>query len=114
MKTMSNAIREGIAMNHVTLLEVAHYLRPLPKDEFVELTDAILKLSTLTLFDLHARAADPAPGTVPEHADEGLGSRERAILATMRNSGVRKIATHDPTFLAVKGIEVVDSIPRRA
>ena len=59
-------------------------------------------------------AADPAPGTVPEHADEGLGSRERAILATMRNSGVRKIATHDPAFLAVKGIEVVDSIPRRA
>lgn len=114
MKTMKSAIREGIAMNYVTLLEVAHYLRLLPKEEFVELTGAILNLSTLTLFDLDSRVADLALGMVPEHAGEGLGSRDCAILATMRLSGVRKIATHDRAFSALEGIEVVDSIPRRA
>ena len=114
MKTMRSAIREGIAMNYVTLLEVAHYLRFLPRQEFTELTSAILNLSTLTLFDLDGRVSDLALGMVPEHAGEGLGSRDCAILATMQLSGVRKIATHDRAFLAVEGIEVVDAIPRRA
>jgi predicted nucleic acid-binding protein len=113
MKTMRSAIREGIAMNYVTLLEVAHYLRSLPKQEFVELTGAILNLSTLTLFDLDGRVSDLALGMVPEYAAEGLGSRDCAILATMKLSDVRKIATHDRAFVAVKGIEVVDAIPRR-
>jgi len=113
MKTMRSAIREGIAMNYVTLLEVAHYLRSLPKQEFAELTGAILNLSTLTLFDLDGRVSDLALGMVPEHAGDGLGGRDCAILATMRLSGVRKIATHDRAFLAVEGIEVVDAIPRR-
>jgi predicted nucleic acid-binding protein len=114
MKTMRSAIREGVAMNYVTLLEVAHYLRTLPKQEFVELTGAILNLSTLALFDLNGRVSDLALGMVPEYAGEGLGSRDCAILATMRLSGVRKLATHDRAFLTVEGIEVVDAIPRRA
>jgi predicted nucleic acid-binding protein len=113
MRTMRSAIREGVAMNYVTLLEVAHYLRSLPKQEFDELTSAILNLSTLTLFDLDGRVADLALGMVPERAGMGLGGRDCAILATMRLSGVRRIATHDRAFLAVEGIEVVDVIPRR-
>ncbi len=113
MKTMRSAIREGIAMNYVTLLEVAHYLRSLPKQEFAELTGAILNLSTLTLFSLDGRVADLALGMVPEYAGGGLGGRDCAILATMELSGVRKIATHDRAFGAIGGIEVVDTIPRR-
>lgn len=113
MKTMRSAIREGIAMNYVTLLEVAHYLRSLPKQEFAELTSAILNLSTLSLIDLDGRVADLALGTMPQHAGEGLGGRDCAILATMKLSGVKKIATHDRAFAAVEGIEVVDAIPRR-
>ena len=113
MKTMRGAIREGIAMNYVTLLEVAHYLRSLPKQEFVELTGAILNLSTLTFFDLDDRIADLALRMVPEYAGGGLGSRDCAILATMKLSGVRKIATHDQAFAAIDGIEVFDAIPRR-
>ena len=113
MKTMRSAIREGVAMNYVTLLEVAHYLRSLPRREFEELTGAILNLSTLTLFDLDGRMADMALGMLPERSREGLGSRDCAIIATMRLSGVRKIATHDRAFSALAGIEVVDAIPRR-
>src|ERR1022692_1744813 len=84
MKTMRGAIREGIAMSYVTLLEVSHYLRSLPTQEFVELTGAILDLSTLTLFDLDGRIADLALEMVPESAGEGLGGRDCAILATMK------------------------------
>ena len=110
---MRSAIREGVAMNYVTLLEVAHYLRPLPRREFDELTGAVLNLSTLALFDLDGHVSDLALEMLPERAREGLGSRDCAILATMRLSGVRKIATHDRAFSAVAGIEVVDAIPRR-
>ena len=114
MQVMRSAIREGIAMNYVTLLEVAHYLRSLPKQEFAELTGTILNLSTLTLYDLDGRVSDLALAMVTERAGQGLGSRDCAILATMKLSGVRKIATHDRAFEAVKGIEVVDAIPSRS
>ena len=78
-----------------------------------QLEGAILNLSTLTFFDLDDRIADLALRMVPEYASEGLGSRDCAILATMKLSGVRKIATHDQAFAAIDGIEVFDAIPRR-
>jgi len=48
---------------------------------------------------------------LPEHAAKGLGGRDCVVLATMRASGVRSIATHDPVFRNIKGVQVIDTIP---
>ena len=109
--TMRSAIKEGVAANHVTLVEVAHYLRMLPKQEFVGLMETIRRLTTLTVFNLDDRIADSALKMMPEHASKGLGGRDCVILATMKSSGIERIATHDGAFRRISWIEVIDDIP---
>lgn len=110
--TVESAINEGVAMSYVTLSEVAHYLRMLPKEEFVKLMSSIRNLSAVTFFDLDSRIADLSLKMLPEYAPKGLGSRDCIILATMKLSGVKRIATHDRAFRQVPDIEVVDTIAR--
>jgi len=45
LKPMREALREGIILNVVTLIEVAHYLRNLAEKEFL---DKINKIQSLT------------------------------------------------------------------
>jgi len=110
-KTMNAAVLEGVVINRVTLVEVAHYLRMLPKQRFIQQVGAIQNLSTLTLFDLDARITNLAVEMLPEQAPKGLGSRDCVILATMKATGIERIATHDRAFRSIRGIKVVDEIP---
>ena len=110
LRTMRKAIKEGITTNYVTLFEVAHYLRMLPKQEFSDLMESIQSLTTLKIFDLDRRIADSALKMTPEYASLGLGSRDCVILATMRASGVVRIATHDQAFKRVPWVEAIDDV----
>ena len=113
LKPMRSCIREGIVINYVTLMEIAHYLRHLDELEFEEVMDMIKHLSTLRLIDLNASIADLALKLLVEHASEGIGGRDSIILATMKANNVRRILTHDYAFNRVKGIKVIDAIPDR-
>ncbi|MGA2663634.1 MAG: type II toxin-antitoxin system VapC family toxin [Nitrososphaerales archaeon] len=111
--TMRKAIKEGIATNYVTLFEVAHYLRMLPKQDFSDLMERIQSLATLRVFDLDRRIADAALKMVPEYAPVGLGSRDCVILATMRAFEVHRIATHDRAFRRVPWVEAIDDVSEK-
>ncbi len=111
LKPMRSVIREGIVINYVTLMEVAHYLRHLTRPEFSDRMDMIKHLSTLTLVDLDGFIADLAMRLLVEHAAEGIGERDGIILATMQANNVKRILTHDKAFKRLKGIKVTDSIP---
>jgi len=108
---MRKAIKEGVAANYVTLFEVAHYLRMLPKQDFFGLMENIRSLSTLKISNLDGHIADSALRMVPECAPMGLGSRDCVILATMKASDINRIATHDQAFKKVSWVEVMDEIP---
>lgn len=108
---MTKGISEGIGISRVTLMEVAHYLRLLPKPKFAEQIDAIKNLATLTLVDLDAHISTSALDMLPEQASKGLGGRDCVILATMKATGIERIATHDRAFKSVKDIKVIDDIP---
>lgn len=110
LTTMRKAVKGGVAANYVTLLEVAHYLRMLPKQQFVDLMETIHDLSTLKILDLDGRIADSALRMIPGYAPIGLGSRDSAILATMKALGIRSIATHDQAFKKIGWVEVIDDI----
>ncbi len=110
-KLMSEAIKSGLTTNYVTLLEVAHYLRNLPKREFSSLMESIESLSTLVFSEFDAQTAGLALDLLPTYSLKGLGGRDCIILASMQLGGVRKIATHDRAFEGIKGITVVDEIP---
>jgi hypothetical protein len=49
---MRKAVSNGIIMSYATLVEIAHYLRRLPAEEFLRSLAMIQNLSTLTLANL--------------------------------------------------------------
>ena len=110
---MRRAVSGGILMNYVTLVEVAHYLRLLPEDEFSNRLSTMQNLSTLTLADLDHETTQLALEAIPRYSGKGLGGRDSVIIATMRTRGVRDILTHDRAFENVEGIRVIDTIPAR-
>jgi len=109
---MRKAVSSGIIMNYLTLVEVAHYLRLLPEEEFSDRMAMIQNLSTLTLADLDDETTQLALGVLPRYSGKGLGGRDCVIIATMKTHGVKDILTHDRAFANVEGIRVIDTIPR--
>lgn len=110
---MRKAIGDGILMNYVTIVEVGHYLRALPPEDFHEKTETILNLSTLTYSDLDNAITRLALDILPRYSKKGLGGRDCVIIATMRTHGVKEILTHDRAFGRVEGLHVVDALPSR-
>lgn len=111
LKPMRTIIHEGIVLNVVTLMEVAHYLRHLPKENFRRKLDAIQNLATLTFINLDLNLAELAFEQLIKYAKIGIGGRDSIILATMKATGTKRIASHDEVFKKIEGIEVIDPIP---
>ena len=114
LEPFRRAISTGIVINYVTLLEVAHHIRHLPKSEFLETSEKIQNLSTLSIKDLDSETARLGLELLPEYASKGLGSRDCIILATMQLTSTKRVLTHDRAFSHAKGIVVEDSFPREA
>ncbi len=112
-RVMREAVLRGAAMNYVTLLEVAHYLRRLPRDDLIQTVNRIGSLSTLTMVELDHQISKACLDLLPDKSPLGLGARDCVVIATMKLLGIRKIATHDQAFRGVEEIEVVDTIPAR-
>jgi len=111
LKPMRTAIHEGIVLNVVTLMEVAHYFRHLPKENFRRKLHTIQNLATLTLINLDLDIAELAFEQLIKYAKIGIGSRDSVILSTMKATGTKIIATHDEVFKKIEDLEVVDPIP---
>ena len=112
IEPMRTAIHEGIVLNLVTLMEVAHYFRGLPEDSLRRRLRTIQNLSTLTLVNLDFDLAQTAFEQLIQYAKIGIGSRDSVILATMKATATRKIASHDEVFKRIEGLEVIDPIPQ--
>jgi predicted nucleic acid-binding protein len=109
---MREAIHEGIVLNVITLMEVAHYLRHLPAEEFRDKLYRMQSLTTLKLVNLDIELAKLAFEQLIKHSKTGIGSRDSVILATMAAADIKRIATHDKGFTKIKGLEVIDPIPK--
>lgn len=112
-RAMKAAVREGILLSLLSLLEVAHYFRNLGETELLSRMDKLRNLTTLTLAELDSATANEALRILGKYSSVGIGGRDAAVLATMKLHGVKRILTHDRDFRRVKGISVVDSIPAK-
>jgi len=112
IETMRDAIHEGIILNVITLIEVAHYFRYLSEEDFLRRQRTIQNLSTLTFVNLDLDLAELAFEHLEKYAKIGIGGRDSVILATMRTTETRRIATHDAVFKKIEKIEVIDPIPQ--
>jgi predicted nucleic acid-binding protein len=108
---MRKAVSNGIIMSYTTLVEIAHYMRRLPAEEFLRNMAMIQNLSTLTLVDLNDEITRQALELLPRYSGSGLGGRDCVIIATMRSHGIKDILTHDRTFSNVEGVHVTDPVP---
>lgn len=100
-------------MNYVTLLEIAHHIRSLPKSELSEMLGKIQNLSTLSMRDLDSETTRVGLQLLSQYAIKGLGGRDCIIIATMQLTNTKKILTHDASFRHVRGIDTEDTIPTR-
>ena len=107
---MQNAIREGVVVNTVTLMEVAHYLRNLSTSILNEKIKIITSLSTLTLVDFNSGILKSSINFLSTYSQSGLGGRDCVILATMKAMNSKELLTHDRAFKKVNGIKVIDEI----
>lgn len=112
LEPMRKAIHEGIILNAVSLIEVAHYFRHLPKENFKRKLDTIQNLTTLTLISLNQNLTRLALEQLIKYAKIGIGGRDSVIIATMKATGTKRIATHDEVFKKIKEFEVTDTIPK--
>jgi predicted nucleic acid-binding protein len=47
-----------------------------------------------------------------KYAKIGIGGRDSVILATMKATNTKRIATHDEVFKKIENLEVIDPIPQ--
>ena len=111
-KPIRTAIHEGIVLNVVTLMEVAHYFRHLPKEDFRRRLSTIQNLATLTFINLDLDIAELAFEQLMKYTKIGIGGRDSVILATMKATSTKRIATHDEVFKKIENLEVIDPIPQ--
>jgi predicted nucleic acid-binding protein len=111
LETMRDAIHEGVVLSVVTLIEVAHYFRHLPKEDFLKNIHRIENLATTRFVNLDLDLAELAFEQLTKYAKIGIGGRDSVILATMRRTGIKRIASHDKVFKKIEGLEVIDPIP---
>jgi predicted nucleic acid-binding protein len=109
-RAMQRAIRSGVVVSTVTLMEVAHYFRDLPSEVLNEKMESITNLSTLSLIDFTTSIMQVSIKLLSEYASKGLGARDCAILATMKNIGSKVLLTHDKAFKSVEDIKIIDEI----
>ncbi|WP_449463676.1 type II toxin-antitoxin system VapC family toxin [Tardisphaera miroshnichenkoae] len=110
-KVVEEAVKEGILQSPVTLMEVAHYFRRLPKAQYDDLMGGLLSLSSLKVREFDFALARLSVELLGRYARLGMSGRDAAIIATMKAEGVNKIATHDKAFKAVPELTVIDPIP---
>ena len=92
-------------------MEVAHYFRRFPKDEFTKRMPEILNLSTTGIMNLTIEIMEESLSLVLQYSNFWPDARDCVIIATMKAAGTNLLISHDAAFSRVKDIKVIDEIP---
>lgn len=107
---VKKAMREGILINTVVAMEVAHFLaKNLGPEVGREKLEQFLGYS-LTVDELDLGLVRGAASELFKHSHLGIGGRDATLLASMRRTGVDRIMTHDAALKKVPGLKAIDPI----
>jgi len=109
---VKKALREGVLINTVVVMEVAHFLIKnlgpvLGREKLDVFLSFPMQVDELTL-DLARGAADE----LSKYSHLGIGGRDATLLASMHGRRVDKIMTHDEALKRVPGVRAVDPVGR--
>lgn len=112
VQEVEKALREGVLINTVVVMEVAHFLIKnlgpvLGKEKLDIFLRFPMQVDELTL-DLARGAVDE----LSKYSHLGIGGRDATLLASMQRRRAGRIMTHDEALKRVPGIKVVDPVRR--
>lgn len=77
---LERAIRSGVGSNTVVLMEVAHYFRGLPEDEFWDRISYLTGLATMEAVDLDYSLMMRSFELLEKNSRVGIGGRDSTIF----------------------------------
>ena len=109
-KKLEQVLDDGVAINTVVLMEVAHYLiKNMGSDEGRGKMGLFLSYP-MEIVDFNQHLAIRSVEYLAKYSQTGIGSRDATILASMEELEIKKLMTHDRAFKRLDFIEVVDPI----
>ncbi|MCS4538277.1 MAG: type II toxin-antitoxin system VapC family toxin [Thaumarchaeota archaeon] len=105
-------LEEEIMLNPSIILEVAHYFRSLPKEKLLKIIESMISLQNVVFVGLDIPLLQNSVAVLAEYSKRGFGARDATILASMQQTGIKRIMTHDAVFGGIEGIEVFDPLRR--
>jgi predicted nucleic acid-binding protein len=106
---LEQVLENGVAINTVVAMEVAHYLIKSLGSEGKRKVDIFLSYP-MKMIDFDQCLARASVEYLAKYSQTGIGGRDATILASMEELGTRKLMTHDRAFKRLDFIEVVDPI----
>jgi predicted nucleic acid-binding protein len=111
---LKKALREGILINTVVAMEVAHFLVKnlgpvLGKEKF----DTFLGFP-LVVDELDSELVRAAVGELCKYSHLGIGGRDATLLASMCRRKVERIMTHDEALKKVPDLKAIDPIKSKS
>ncbi|MBA7501947.1 hypothetical protein ES706_00523 [subsurface metagenome] len=108
------ALREGVLINTVVAMEVAHFLvKNLGPVLGMEKLDTFMGFP-LAVDELDLELVRAAAGELCKYSHLGIGGRDATLLASMRRKRVDRIMTHDEALKRVPDLKAVDPIKSRS
>lgn len=106
---LEQVLEDGVAINTVVAMEVAHYLIKSLGSEGKRKMDVFLSYP-MEIIDFDQYLARKSVDYLAKYLQAGIGGRDATILASMDELGTRKLMTHDRAFKRLDFIDVVDPI----
>ena len=106
---LEQVLEDGVAINTVVAMEVAHYLIKSLGSEGKRKVDIFLSYP-MEMIDFDQNLARKSVEYLAKYSQTGIGGRDATILASMEELGTRKLMTHDRAFKRLDFIDVVDPI----
>ena len=104
------SLREGVLINTVVVMEVAHFLiKNLGPVLGREKLDVFLSFP-MQVDELTSDLAREAVDDLSKYSHLGIGGRDATLLASMRRKGVTSLMTHDEALKRVPDIRTSDPI----
>ena len=109
-------MEETVAVNTVTVMEVAHYLtRNLSEAEAKRKAEIFVNLRNMKILDFDRALMGVAIDYLTTYArSDGLGGRDSTVIASLSKFGIKRLLTHDRSlgaFAEKLGFEPIDPIP---
>ena len=106
---LEQVLENGVAINTVVAMEVAHYLIKILGSEGKRKMDIFLSYP-MEMIDFDQYLARKSVEYLAKYSQTGIGGRDSTILASMEELGTRNLMTHDRAFKRLDFIEVVDPL----